>query len=184
MVTGRPEADANRHDHQGSVSCPGYTLKGKRIWVAGHRGMWSAPRSCAVWRARICEVLTVQRAEIDLRNQASHRGSGPSDTAKRCLSCAAASVGGILETATYPADFLYDNLMIEANIIEASHRAGVEKLLFLGSSCIYPKFAEQARRRRRALLSGALRTDETSGTRSPRIAGMKMAQAYLTTARS
>jgi GDP-L-fucose synthase len=151
-----------------------YSLKGKRIWVAGHRGMVG---SAIVRRLACedCEVLTVQRAEIDLRNQA-HTAAWVQATRPNAVFLAAARVGGILENATYPADFLYDNLMIEANIIEASHRAGVEKLLFLGSSCIYPKFAEQPIVEE-ALLTGALEpTNQWYAI--AKIAGIKMAQAY------
>lgn len=151
-----------------------YSLKGKRIWVAGHRGMVG---SAIVRRLACedCEVLIVQRAEIDLRNQA-HTAAWVQATRPNAVFLAAARVGGILENATYPADFLYDNLMIEANIIEASHRAGVEKLLFLGSSCIYPKFAEQPIGED-ALLSGALEpTNQWYAI--AKIAGIKMAQAY------
>jgi GDP-L-fucose synthase len=151
-----------------------YSLKGKRIWVAGHRGMVG---SAIVRRLACedCEVLTAQRAEIDLRNQA-HTAAWVQATRPNAVFLAAARVGGILENATYPADFLYDNLMIEANIIEASHRAGVEKLLFLGSSCIYPKFAEQPIVED-ALLSGALEpTNQWYAI--AKIAGVKMAQAY------
>jgi GDP-L-fucose synthase len=151
-----------------------YSLKGKRIWVAGHRGMVG---SAIVRRLACedCEVLTVQRAEIDLRNQAP-TAAWVQATRPNAVFLAAARVGGILENATYPADFLYDNLMIEANIIEASHRAGVEKLLFLGSSCIYPKFAEQPIVED-ALLSGALEpTNQWYAI--AKIAGIKLAQAY------
>ena len=151
-----------------------YSLKSKRIWVAGHRGMVG---SAIVRRLACedCEVLTVQRAELDLRNQA--RTAAWVLAAKPdAVFLAAAKVGGILANATYPADFLYDNLMIEANVIEASHRAGVEKLLFLGSSCIYPKFAEQPIVED-ALLSGALEpTNQWYAI--AKIAGIKMAQAY------
>jgi GDP-L-fucose synthase len=151
-----------------------YSLKGKRIWVAGHRGMVG---SAIVRRLACegCEVLIVQRAEIDLRNQA-HTAAWVQATRPNAVFLAAARVGGILENATYPADFLYDNLMIEANIIEASHRAGVEKLLFLGSSCIYPKFAEQPIVEE-ALLTGALEpTNQWYAI--AKIAGIKLAQAY------
>jgi GDP-L-fucose synthase len=151
-----------------------YSLKGKRIWVAGHRGMVGA----AILRrlaSEDCELLTVDRAEVDLRNQAQTVGWVH---AKRpdAVFLAAAKVGGILANATYPVDFLYDNLMIEANIIEASHRAGVEKLLFLGSSCIYPRLAQQPIVEE-ALLTGALEpTNQWYAI--AKIAGIKLAQAY------
>src|SRR5271157_4853122 len=122
-----------------------------------------------------CELLTVDRVEVDLRNQAQTTAwvlaSKPD-----AVFLAAAKVGGILANATCPADFLYDNLMIEANVMEASYRAGVEKLLFLGSSCIYPKFAEQPIVEE-ALLTGALEpTNESYAV--AKIAGIKLVQAY------
>lgn len=98
------------------------------------------------------------------------------DTKPDAVFVAAARVGGILANDSYPADFLYDNLMIEVNVIEASHRADVEKLLFLGSSCIYPKFAEQPMNED-ALLTGALEpTNEWYAI--AKIAGIKLGQAY------
>jgi GDP-L-fucose synthase len=118
-----------------------YDLKGKRVWVAGHRGMVGA----AVVRrlgAENCTVLTATRAELDLRNQAA-TNAWMEKNKPQAVVIAAAKVGGILANNDFPADFLYDNLAMEANVIEASHRLGVEKLLFLGSSCIYPKLAPQ-----------------------------------------
>ncbi len=118
-----------------------YQLNGKRVWVAGHTA-WSARRSYADWRPRGCDVLTAARSELDLRDQADVRAW----TEKRrpqAVFLAAARVGGILANDSYPADFLYQNLLIEMNIIGAAFDVGVEKLLFLGSSCIYPKMAPQ-----------------------------------------
>jgi GDP-L-fucose synthase len=118
-----------------------YALAGKRVWVAGHNGMVG---SAIVRRLaqEDCEVLTVERSAVNLIDQAAVR-AWVADTKPDAVFLAAAKVGGILANDSLPADFLYDNLMIEANVIEAAHRAGVEKLLFLGSSCIYPKFAPQ-----------------------------------------
>jgi GDP-L-fucose synthase len=118
-----------------------YSLSGKRVWVAGYRGMVG---SAIVRRlaSEGCEVLTVSRTEVDLKNQAEV-SAWVEKTRPDAVFLAAAKVGGILANDSFPADFLYDNLMIEANVIEASHRVGLEKLLFLGSSCIYPKFAAQ-----------------------------------------
>jgi GDP-L-fucose synthase len=151
-----------------------YSLKGKRVWVAGHSGMVG---SAIVRRlgSEDCEVLIASRAEVDLRNQAQ---TAAWVEAKRpdAVLLAAARVGGILANASYPAEFLYDNLMIEGNVIEASRRARVQKLLFLGSSCIYPKFAEQPIPEE-ALLTGALEpTNEWYAV--AKIAGVKLAQAY------
>lgn len=149
-------------------------FEGKRIFVAGHRGMVGS----AIVRAlegNGATILTATRAELDLCNQtaveawfATHK--------PQLVFLAAAKVGGILANSTCPAAFLYDNLMIEANVIHAAYRSGVEKLLFLGSSCIYPKFADQPIREE-ALLTGALEpTNEWYAV--AKIAGIKLAQAY------
>jgi GDP-L-fucose synthase len=122
-----------------------------------------------------CEILTVSRTEVDLKNQAEV-SAWVEKTRPDAVFLAAAKVGGILANDSFPADFLYDNLMIEANIIEASHRVGLEKLLFLGSSCIYPKFAAQPITED-ALLTGPLEpTNEWYAI--AKIAGIKLAQAY------
>ena len=151
-----------------------YPLKGKRIWVAGHRGMVG---SAVVRRLATedCEVLTVGRDELDLRRQTEVE-AWMDQARPDAVILAAAKVGGILANDTYPADFLYENLMIEANIIHAAHRADVEKLLFLGSSCIYPKEAPQPIPES-ALLTGPLEpTNEWYAI--AKIAGIKLAQAY------
>lgn len=151
-----------------------FSLHGKRIFVAGHRGMVGA----AIVRrlaAEDCEVLTVSRSEVDLRDQAAVRG-WLADRKPDAVILAAAKVGGILANDTYPADFLYDNLAIEANVIEGAFRIGVEKLLFLGSSCIYPKFAKQPITEDE-LLTGSLEpTNEWYAI--AKIAGLKLCQAY------
>ncbi len=152
----------------------GYKLKGKKVWVAGHRGMVG---SALVRRlaSEDCTIVTASRAELDLKDQAAVR-AWVSKTKPDAVFLAAAKVGGILANNSFPADFLYDNLMIEANIIEAAHRAGVEKLLFLGSSCIYPKFADQPIQED-SLLTGALEpTNEWYAI--AKIVGIKLAQAY------
>ena len=150
-----------------------YDLTGKRIYVAGNRGMVGG----AIVRqleARGVEVLTAPRS-VDLREQAAVRewmGLNKPDA----VVVAAARVGGIHANNTFPAEFLYDNLMIEANLIEASHKADVEKLLFLGSSCIYPKMAPQPIPEE-ALLTGPLEpTNEWYAI--AKIAGIKLCQAY------
>lgn len=151
-----------------------YDLKGKRVWVAGHRGMVG---SAIVRRLQQegCDILTVGRDEVDLRNQAQV-SAWMANNRPQAVFLAAAKVGGILANDTRPAEFLYENLMIEANIIEASYRAEVEKLLFLGSSCIYPKFADQPITED-ALLTGALEpTNEWYAI--AKIAGIKLTQAY------
>lgn len=151
-----------------------YELSGKRIFVAGHRGMVG---SAIVRRLKQegCEILTAVRDELDLMNQAAVR-RWFSERKPDAVVLAAAKVGGILANDTYPADFLYDNLIIEANVIEASFQAGVGRLLFLGSSCIYPKFAPQPIAED-SLLTGPLEpTNEWYAI--AKIAGIKLCQAY------
>ena len=151
-----------------------YDLAGKKVFVAGHRGMVG---SAIVRRldTEDCEVLTASRAELDLKDQASVRAWFAANKPDAVF-LAAAKVGGILANDSYPADFLYDNLMIEANVIEAAHVHGVEKLMFLGSSCIYPKLAAQPISED-ALLTGPLEsTNEWYAI--TKIAGIKLAQAY------
>ncbi len=153
-----------------------YDLHGKRVWVAGHRGMVGAAlvRRLA---AEGCDVLTVDRSRIDLRRQAETEDWIKQAT-PQLIFLAAAKVGGILANSNYPADFLYDNLMIESNIIHGAFQAGVEKLVFLGSSCIYPKLAAQPITED-ALLTGPLEpTNEWYAV--AKIAGIKLCQAYRT----
>ena len=151
-----------------------YALVGKRVFVAGHRGMVGGAISRRL-AGEGCEVLTVGRADVDLRDQAAVRGWFARERPDAVV-LAAAKVGGILANDTLPADFLYENLMIEANIIEAAHRSNAEKLLFLGSSCIYPKFAEQPIHED-SLLTGPLEpTNEWYAV--AKIAGIKLAAAY------
>ena len=151
-----------------------YDLRGKRVWVAGHRGMVGAALVRRLERES-CDVLTVDRTHVDLRDARSVqdwiRKAKP-----QAIFLAAAKVGGIHVNNIYPADFLYDNLMIEANIIHAAFSARVEKLLFLGSSCIYPKLAPQPIPED-ALLTGSLEpTNEAYAI--AKIAGIKLCQAY------
>lgn len=151
-----------------------FDLTNKRVFVAGHRGMVG---SAIVRRlaSEGCEVLTASRAELDLKDQAAVRQWFAAQRPDAVF-LAAAKVGGILANDSFPADFLYDNLMIEANVIEAAHREDVAKLLFLGSSCIYPKFAPQPIRED-ALLTGSLEpTNEWYAI--AKIAGIKLAQSY------
>ncbi|CAN5189712.1 GDP-L-fucose synthase [soil metagenome] len=151
-----------------------FSLAGKRVWVAGHRGMVG---SALVRRlaSEGCEVLVSGRADVDLKRQ-DQTERWVAENKPDAVFLAAAKVGGILANDTYPADFLYDNLMIEANIIEASYRQGVQKLLFLGSSCIYPRLAPQPIQED-SLLTGPLEpTNEWYAI--AKIAGIKMAQAY------
>ena len=151
-----------------------YALRGKRVWVAGHNGLVG---SALVRRlaSEDCEIITAPRGEFDLREPAKvdrwMRESHP-----RAVFLAAARVGGIHANNTRPAEFIYDNLMIQTNVLEAARRYGVEKLMFLGSSCIYPRMAPQPIPES-ALLSGPLEpTNQWYAV--AKIAGIKLAQAY------
>ncbi len=149
-------------------------LQNKRVWVAGHRGMVG---SALVRRLadENCEILTASRDTLDLLDQAAVRAWVAREKPD-AIFLAAAKVGGILANDSFPADFLYQNLVIETNIIDAAHRADVAKLCFLGSSCIYPKFAEQPIVEE-ALLTGPLEpTNEWYAI--AKIAGIKLAQSY------
>ncbi len=122
-----------------------------------------------------CQILTVDRTQVDLAHQISVE-TWMGEHNPQAIFVAAAKVGGILANDTYPADFLHQNLLIEANIIDAAWRSGVEKLLFLGSSCIYPKHAAQPITED-ALLTGPLEpTNEWYAI--AKIAGIKLCQAY------
>lgn len=151
-----------------------YSLAGKRVWVAGHRGMVGA---AIVERlaSEGCEaILTAGRAELDLTRQDAVE-AWVRENRPDAVFVAAAKVGGILANDTYPYDFLYENLMIEANVINAAFHQGVEKLLFLGSSCIYPRMAPQPIHED-SLLTGPLEpTNEWYAV--AKIAGIKMCQA-------
>lgn len=153
---------------------PVFEIEGKRIWVAGHRGMVGSALVRTLSRLS-CDVLTVSRSEVDLTDQAATR-RWLLDNKPDAVIVAAARVGGIAANSASPVSFLYDNLMIEANIIEASARADVGKLLLLGSTCIYPRDAEQPIREE-SLLTGPLeKTNEWYAI--AKIAGIKLCQAY------
>lgn len=146
----------------------------KRIFVAGHNGM--VGRAIVRQLATMdCEVITRSRAELDLLSQRDVRAFFAAEKIDQVY-LAAAKVGGIQANNNFPAEFLYENLMIEANIIHAAHMANVQKLLFLGSSCIYPKHAEQPMREE-ALLTGVLEpTNEPYAI--AKIAGIKLCESY------
>ncbi|AOO80381.1 GDP-L-fucose synthase [Bosea vaviloviae] len=151
-----------------------YNLAGKRVWVAGHRGMVGSALVRAL-EARGIAPITVRRADVDLRRQAEVEAWMGKERPE-VVFLAAAKVGGILANKTYPSDFLFDNLAIAMNVIHASASLGVEKLLFLGSTCIYPKFADQPIREE-ALLTGSLEpTNEWYAI--AKIAGLKLAESY------
>ncbi len=151
-----------------------YPIAGKRVWVAGHRGMVGSALMRRLERAD-CELLTATRQACDLARQDQvERWMGRARP--QVVIVAAAKVGGILANDSYPAEFLYDNLMIEANVIHTARRIPVEKLLFLGSSCIYPKLAPQPMPED-CLLDGPLEpTNQWYAI--AKIAGIKLCQAY------
>lgn len=152
-----------------------YELEGKRIYVAGHRGMVGSALVRRLKQENPAEILTVGREEVDLIDQVAVN-AWMAKAKPDAVFVPAAKVGGILANDTYPADFLYDNLMIAANVIHAVYGAGVEKLIFLGSSCIYPKHADQPITED-ALLTGPLEpTNEWYAI--AKIAGIKLCQAY------
>lgn len=157
------------------MSDPMYSLAGKRVWVAGHRGMVGAALVRRLKQEEPAEILTATRSQLDLTDQAT-TAAWVKNTRPDAVFIPAAKVGGIYANDSYPAEFLYQNLMIASNIIHACYQAGTEKLLFLGSSCIYPKFAEQPIQEE-ALLTGALEpTNEWYAI--AKIAGIKLCQSY------
>ena len=151
-----------------------YTLAGKKVWVAGHSGMAGS----AILRrlqAEDCDIVTVGHGELDLRRQADVE-AWMDKTRPQAIFVAAGRVGGILANSTQPGQFIYDNMQIEFNIIHTAKTIGVEKLLFLGSSCIYPREAPQPMGED-ALLSGPLEpTNEAYAI--AKIAGIKLCEAY------
>ena len=151
-----------------------FPLEGKRVFVAGHRGMVGSAIA-RVLRQRGCEVLTASRPGVDLRRQEDVERWMRSERPEAVF-LAAARVGGILANSTRPAEFIYDNLAIQSAVIESARCAKVGKLLFLGSSCIYPKMAPQPITEE-ALLTGPLEpTNEWYAV--AKIAGIKLCQAY------
>ncbi|MEM1018887.1 MAG: GDP-L-fucose synthase family protein [Sphingomonadales bacterium] len=152
-----------------------YDLTGKRIWVAGHKGMVGSAVVRRIGKEPVDDILIASRQDADLTRQAEVEAWMEAHNPDAII-VAAAKVGGIYANDTYPADFLYDNLMIEANIIKAAAALKTEKLLFLGSSCIYPKMAPQPISED-ALLTGPLEpTNEWYAI--AKIAGIKLCQAY------
>jgi GDP-L-fucose synthase len=147
----------------------------RRIYVAGHTGMVGSAL-CRLLEGRPdCTLVTATHAELDLTRQTAVEDFFAEHTIDQVY-LAAAKVGGIHANNSYPAEFLYDNLLIQANVIHAAHRAGVQKLLFLGSSCIYPRMAAQPMRED-ALLTGVLEpTNEPYAI--AKIAGIKLCESY------
>ena len=151
-----------------------YDLSNKNIWVAGHRGMVGSA-VCRQLENEDCNIIQVGRDEVNLINQAEVN-NWMNAVKPDAIVLAAAKVGGIQANNNFPVDFLYENLMIEANIIHAAHLNKVERMLFLGSSCIYPRLADQPIKEN-SLLSGALEpTNEWYAI--AKITGIKLIQAY------
>ncbi|QJW91840.1 GDP-L-fucose synthase [Spirosoma taeanense] len=149
--------------------------KQARIYVAGHRGMVGSALVRKLQAEGYTNIITRTSSELDLRNQAAVADFF-ADERPQYVFLAAAKVGGILANNTYRAEFLYDNLMIESNIIHSAYQTGVQKLLFLGSSCIYPKLAPQPLKEE-YLLSGYLeQTNEPYAI--AKITGIKLCEAY------
>ncbi len=149
----------------------------ERIYVAGHRGMVGSAivRKLLALGHPTDAIITRTHAELDLTRQDSVRAFFDAERPDQVY-LAAAKVGGIHANSTYPADFIYENLMIEANVIDAAYRSGVKKLLFLGSSCIYPRLAPQP------MAEDALLTGPLEPTNEPyalaKIAGIKLCESY------
>ncbi|WP_275993263.1 MULTISPECIES: GDP-L-fucose synthase [unclassified Bradyrhizobium] len=151
-----------------------FELRGKSVYVAGHRGMVGSAIVRRLAREEV-KLVTVDRREVDLRNQAQVF-DWFAKVRPRVIFMAAAKVGGIVANNTLRAEFIYDNIAITANVIQAAHQNGAEKLMFLGSSCIYPKLAPQPLRED-SMLTGPLEpTNEPYAI--AKIAGIKMAEAY------
>ena len=151
-----------------------YNLSNKNIWVAGHRGMVGSA-VCRQLENEDCNIIKAGRDEVNLVNQAEVN-DWMNSVKPDAIVLAAAKVGGIQANNNFPVDFLYENLMIEANIIHAAHLNKVERILFLGSSCIYPRLADQPIKEN-SLLSGALEpTNEWYAI--AKITGIKLIQAY------
>lgn len=169
---GRSHASSHRSAlHEGSPVRP------ERIYVAGHRGMVGSAIVRQLRAQGLADAQLVQRthAELDLTNQAAVQAFFAQERPTQVY-LAAAKVGGIHANNSYPAEFIYQNLMMQANIIHAAHLHGVQKLLFLGSSCIYPKLAEQPMAET-ALLTGTLEpTNEPYAV--AKIAGIKLCESY------
>lgn len=151
-----------------------FDVTSKRIFVAGHRGMVGAA-VCRRLKQEDCDVVVASRDELDLTDQAAVREWIASANIDAII-MAAAKVGGILANSEYPVDFLQQNISIVSNLAESAHQANIDRFLFLGSSCIYPKFAEQPIKES-SLLTGPLEpTNEWYAI--AKIAGIKLMQAY------
>lgn len=151
-----------------------FDLRGKRVWVAGHRGMAGSAIVRRLAREK-CEVMTATRQELNLLRQADVE-EWMAQRKPEAVFHAAATVGGILANSARPGEFLYENLSIATNVIHAAMRTGVKKLLFLGSSCIYPRLAPQPMREEDFMTGPLEPTNEWYAI--AKIAGIKLCQAY------
>jgi GDP-L-fucose synthase len=151
-----------------------FELRGKSVYVAGHRGMVGAAIARRLEREDV-KLVTVDRREVDLRSQAAVF-DWFAKARPQIVFLAAAKVGGIVANDTLRAEFIYDNIAIAANVIHAAHQNGAEKLMFLGSSCIYPKLAPQPLREDSVLTGPLEPTNEPYAI--AKIAGIKMVEAY------
>lgn len=156
------------------MSGPEFDLAGKRVYVPGHRGMVGGALVRRLANEG-CDVLTSSRCDVDLRNQA-HVEAWFGVNRPQAVFLAAAKVGGIHANNVYRADFIYDNLAIAMNVIHAAHKYGVEKLMFLGSTCIYPKLAPQPMNEDQLLQGPLEQTNEPYAI--AKIAGIKLAESY------
>src|ERR1700736_2071429 len=156
------------------MSSPSYTLRNKKVWVAGHRGLVGSALMRRL-QSEGCELVTAPRESVDLRRP-EQLERWMREAKPQAVFLAAARVGGIYANDTRPAEFIYDNLAIQTTVVEAARRYDVEKMLLMGSSCIYPRMAPQPIPEE-ALLTGPLEpTNEWYAV--AKIAAVKLAQAY------
>ena len=155
---------------------PPFQMENTKVWIAGHRGLVGGAIAKRLSREN-CSIVTIERNKLDLRDQIGVKKWLEKEKPSIII-VAAAKVGGILANSTQPADFLYDNLVIETNIIKAAHEIEVKKLLFLGSSCIYPRDAKQPMVEEELLTGPLEKTNESYAI--AKIAGLKLCEAYRT----
>ena len=155
---------------------PPFQMENTKVWIAGHRGLVGGAIAKRLSREN-CSIVTIDRNKLDLRDQIGVKKWLEKEKPSVII-IAAAKVGGILANSTQPADFLYDNLVIETNIIKAAYEIEVKKLLFLGSSCIYPRDAKQPMVEEELLTGPLEKTNESYAI--AKIAGLKMCEAFRT----
>ena len=160
---------------EGKLETP-FQMENTKVWIAGHRGLVGGAIAKRLSRENL-SIVTIDRSELDLRDQIGVKRWLEKEKPSIII-LAAAKVGGIIANSTQPADFLYDNLVIETNIIKAAHEIEVKKLLFLGSSCIYPRDAKQPMVEEELLTGPLEKTNESYAI--AKIAGLKLCEAYRT----